>query len=78
MNGLMTIVAGVQIDSEEAVAQGAETGVVVITTWTDRDLLLPATGGRLNRAVLDTEFGDLEAPANADHCGIIEAEPGPG
>lgn len=78
MRGLTTIVAGVQVDSEDAVGQGAETCVVVITTWTEWDLLLAATGGRLNRALLDTELGDLEAPANADHYEIVEAEPGPG
>jgi hypothetical protein len=78
MKGLTTIVAGVQVDSEEAVARGAETCVVVMTTWTEWDRLLAATGGRLNRALLDTEFGDLEAPAHADHYEVIEAEPGPG
>ena len=76
--GLLTIVAGVQIDSEDAVRQVDETCVVVMTTWTEWDLLLAATGGRLNRALLDTELGNLETPAKADHYELIEAESGPG
>ena len=52
--------------------------MVVLTAWAEWDLLLAATGGRLNSALLDTELADLEQPASADHFELLEAEPGPG
>jgi hypothetical protein len=75
--GLLTVVAGVDIESE-ATPQTGEVRVVVLTAWSEWDLLLGATGGRLNRALLDTELADLERPATADHFELLEAEPGPG
>lgn len=76
--GLLTVVAGVEIDDGKAAPPTEEAGVVVLTAWTEWDLLLTATGGRLNSALLDTELADLERPASADHFELVEAEPGPG
>jgi hypothetical protein len=70
-------VAGVSTDQDNPVARAGEAGVVVLTAWTDWDLLLMATGGRLNSALLDTELADIERPANADHYEVIEPEAGP-
>ncbi len=76
--GLLTVVAGVSEDQDGSVAQAGEVGAVVLTAWTDWDLLLAATGGRLNRALPDTELADIERSANADHYEVIEPEPEPG
>jgi hypothetical protein len=35
-------------------------------------------GGRLNRALSDTELADIEQPASADRFGLLEPEPIPG
>lgn len=76
--GLLTLVAGVSRDQDGSIAQAGEAGVVVLTAWADWDLLLTATGGRLNNALADTELADIERPANADHYEVIELEAGPG
>jgi hypothetical protein len=76
--GLLTVVAGVSKDQDGSIAQAGEASVVVLTAWADWDLLLTATGGRLNSALADTELADIERPANADHYEVIELEPGPG
>ena len=77
-DGLIAVVAGVEVARVAAVPQAGEVSVVVLTAWTKWDLLLAATGGRLNRAIIDTELADLERPASADHFELLEAEPGPG
>ena len=77
-DGLIAVVAGVEAAGAAAAPQAGEVSVVVLTAWTKWDLLLAATGGRLNRAIIDTELADLERPASADHFEILEAEPGPG
>jgi len=76
--GLLTVIAGVQSDANEADPPAGEAHVVVLTAWTKWDLLLAATGGRLNSAIIDTELADLEQSASADHFELIEAESGPG
>jgi hypothetical protein len=75
--GLLTVVAGVGKDQDGSIAQPGEASVVVLTTWSDWNLLLAATGGRLNRALADSELADIERPANADHYDVIGPEPGP-
>lgn len=75
--GLLTVIAGVQFSSEASPRAG-EANVAVLTAWTKWDVLLTATGGRLNSAIIDTEFADLERSASADHFELIEAESGPG
>jgi hypothetical protein len=47
----------------------------VLTAWTEWDLLLAATGGRLERTLIDTEISDLERPARADHFELLELMP---
>ena len=77
-DGISLILAGVEIDEDETTRPSGEVRVVVMTAWTEWDLLLDATGGRLNRAILDTELADLEKPAVADHFEILASEAGPG
>jgi hypothetical protein len=75
MEGLLAVIAGVEVSGTEA---GSQASIVVLTVWMNWDLLLAATGGRLNRAIIDTELADIEGPATADHFELLEAEPGPG
>ena len=75
--GLLTVVAGVGKDQGGSVAQAGEASVVVLTAWSDWNLLLAATGGHLNSALADSELADLERSANADHYEVIGPEPGP-
>lgn len=75
--GLLTVIAGVQLSSGASPRAG-EANVAVLTAWTKWDVLLTATGGRLNSAIIDTEFAGLERSASADHFEFIESEPGPG
>jgi len=75
--GLLTVVAGVGRDQDGSVAQAGEASVVVLTAWADWNLLLAATGGRLNSALADSELTDVERSANADHYEVIGPEPGP-
>jgi hypothetical protein len=75
--GLLTVVAGVSTDQDGPAAQAGEASVVVLTAWAKWDLLLTATGGRLNSALIDTELEDIERPATADHYEVMAPEPGP-
>jgi hypothetical protein len=54
-----------------------EAGIVVLTAWTEWDGLLAATGGRLERTLIDTEMSDLERAARADHFELLSTDPGP-
>jgi hypothetical protein len=76
--GLLTVIAGVEMDTGAALSDPGEVCVAVLTAWNEWDLLLRATGGRLNRGLIDTELVDIERPATADHYEILEAEMGPG
>jgi heme-degrading monooxygenase HmoA len=74
IEGLLTGVAGVEA------GRGDETGearVVVITTWTEWNALLSATGGRLSRPLLGTELPGLERAAVADHFELVDADRAP-
>ena len=75
--GLLTVVAGVGKDQDGSVAHAREAGVVVLTAWSDWNLLLAATGGRLNSALADSELADIERSASADHYEVVGPEPGP-
>jgi hypothetical protein len=50
---------------------------VVLTAWSDWNLLLAAIGGRLNSALADSELADIERLANANHYEVIGPEPEP-
>jgi len=75
--GVTLVLAGAETGVGEAAPRSGDVRVVVVTAWTEWDLLLAATGGLLNRPLLDTELADLERPAVADHFEIIVSEPGP-
>jgi hypothetical protein len=75
--GLLTVVAGVGKDQGGSVAQAGEASVVVLTAWSDWNLLLAAIGGRLNSALADSELADIERLANANHYEVIGPEPEP-
>jgi hypothetical protein len=79
VNGNLWALAGVEIDTGAtgAAPQTGQVCIVVLTAWQEWDLLLAATGGRLNRALIDTELVELEMPATADHFELLEAESGP-
>jgi hypothetical protein len=71
--GLALIQAGLEIGSPETPLPN-QVRVVVMTAWTEWDLLLAATGGRLNRALPDTELPELEKAAAPDHFEILALE----
>jgi len=77
-NGLLVAQAGVETDGEDVVVHDGDARIAVLTAWAEWDLLLAATGGRLDRPLLDTELADLEQPARADHFELLRTEPGPG
>lgn len=74
--GFLTVFAGVGTNDNGPIASAAEAGVIVVTAWTDWNLLLAAIGGRLNSPLLGTELDDLEREASLDHYEVIEPEPG--
>jgi hypothetical protein len=76
-HGLLVALAGVETDEADAVPVEGNARIAVLTAWAEWDLLLAATGGRLDKALLDTELTDLEQPASADHFELLRAEPGP-
>ena len=65
--GLLTAVAGIAIDGDRSMEQAGSVRVVVITVWTEWNLLMAATGGRLDGALLGTQLEDLEGPASVHH-----------
>ena len=75
--GLLAAQAGVEIDGEDPVVRDGQVRIAVLTAWAEWDLLLTATGGRLDKALLDTEITDLEQPASADHFELLRGEPAP-
>ena len=75
--GLLAAEAGVETDGEDEVMRDGDVRIAVLTAWAEWDLLLAATGGRLDKALLDTELTDLERPASADHFELMRAEPPP-
>jgi len=77
MRGLLVAQAGVETDGEDVVLRVGDARIAVFTAWEEWDLLLAATGGRLEKPLLDTELTDLEQPARADHFQLLDGEPGP-
>jgi hypothetical protein len=73
--GLLTVVAGVDKDQDGSIAHAGGAGVAVLTAWADWNLLLAATGGRLNSALADSELADIERSASADHYEVVGPEP---
>ena len=77
MDGLLAAVAAVEAGPVDEDQPTGAARVVVLTTWTEWDALLAATGGRLNRPLTDTELADLERPASADHFELVDADQRP-
>jgi hypothetical protein len=75
--GMWAAVAGVWAGGREVTLTPGEAGIVVLTAWTEWDGLLAATGGRLERTLIDTEMSDLERAARADHFELLSTDPGP-
>ena len=73
--GVLTVAAGVEVEAGGTVSRAGRTHVVVLTVWTEWDLLLAATGGHLTRSLMGTDLADLERPATADHFELLEVEP---
>jgi hypothetical protein len=69
--GFLTAFAGISADPP---GPAAGAGGIVVTAWTDWDLLLAAIGGRLNSPLLGAGIDDLENQATRDHYGVIEPE----
>ena len=74
--GMWAAVAGVWAGGREVTLTPGEAGIVVLTAWTEWDGLLGATGGRLERTLIDTEMSDLERPARADHFELLSTDRG--
>lgn len=69
--GIMAALAGVAIGNEDA---STDVPILVLTTWSDWDSLLGATGGRLSRPILGTELAGPQPPSLADHYELIDME----
>jgi hypothetical protein len=74
-DGLIAAVAGVEA-AHHSVGGESVARVAVVTTWIDWDMLLAAAGGRLDRALLEDDFADLEEPSRASHFELMRPEPG--
>lgn len=72
--GILAVQVGVGID---APGRAGGAAIVALTAWRDWDSVIAATGGHLDRLLLDTELADLERPAGADHYELLEPEPTP-
>jgi hypothetical protein len=75
MEGVLTVVAGVEIEAGRVGRRARATNVVVLTVWSAWDPLLAATGGHLDRSLLGTDLSDLERPGTADHFELLQPEP---
>jgi hypothetical protein len=71
--GLIAAVAGID-STRPPVAHESVACIAVVTTWVDWDHLLVAAGGRLDRALLDDDFADLEEPSRANHFELLRPE----
>jgi hypothetical protein len=77
--GLMAVQVGVgaEIADQPDAVQPDAVSVVALTAWRDWDSLIAATGGHLDRGLLETELIDLEQPVGADHYQMLEPDPMP-
>jgi hypothetical protein len=73
--GVLTVAAGVEVEAGGTVSRAGDGSVLVLTVWTEWDLLLAATGGHLTRSLMGTDLTDLEQPTMADHFELLEVEP---
>lgn len=49
--------------------------VMAISAWSDWNAVLTATGGHIDRPVLQTELEALETPSSVGHYQLLDAEP---
>ena len=74
--GLLSVVAGIGLDSDEAHPQSGDVPIVILTAWTEWDPLLTAAGPRIGAELQQADVSDLERHARTDHFEILRAEPG--
>ena len=70
--GIRTIHTG-----EGQAGENGTISVVAITGWEDWASVIAATGGHLDRLLLDTELIDMEKAHSVEHYQVLEPEPGP-
>jgi hypothetical protein len=72
--GLLKAFAGVGVlDADPP----GETSIVAITAWLDWGSVISATGGHIDRLLLETELADLERPSDVEHYQLLATEPSP-
>jgi hypothetical protein len=54
-----------------------ETSIIAITAWLDWESVIEATGGHIDRLLLETEMADLERPSDVEHYQLIQASEPP-
>ena len=69
--GILGVQVGVGLDSGKRAAASA---VIALSLWRDWDSVIAATGGHLDRLLLDTELVDLERPVSADHYQLLDPD----
>ena len=62
--GMEKVITGVGV---LAVDRPGETSIVAITAWRDWEAILQATGGHIDRLLLETELADIERPLDVAH-----------
>jgi hypothetical protein len=70
--GLMNAFAGVGVLDDDP---PGETSIVAITAWLDWESVIGATGGHIDRLLLETELADLERPSDVEHYQLLQASP---
>lgn len=67
--GLMKVIAGAAVlDTDPP----GETSIVAITAWQDWESVIMATGGHIDRLLLETELPDIERPSDVAHYQLLE------
>jgi len=75
--GLLSVVAGIGADGDEAHPQTGDIPIVILTAWTEWDRLLTAAGARIGGELQEADVSELERPVSTDHFELLRAEPGP-
>lgn len=70
-DGLVCVRAGVHLPAGQ---QSGKVPVMAISAWRDWEAVLAATGGHIDRVVLETESPDIERPGTIDHYQLLEVE----
>jgi hypothetical protein len=70
-DGLVCVRAGVQVAAERS---GGMVPVLAIGAWRDWEAVLAATGGHIDRLILETDTPEVERLASIDHYQLLEGE----